>query len=102
MSQTITLVTFGGVLYDSLDCTVQDDDFEIYCEEAAALSLEEPADVEILTYEVGPGESGTDTFFSDKDIRAFYRTGDFERCIGNSGYDCCLVGHWERDSVTAV
>lgn len=42
-------------------------------------------------YEIGEGESNTDTFFTNDEIAAMFETGDFVKVCKEKGYDCELV-----------
>ncbi len=42
-------------------------------------------------YEIGEGESDTDTFFTDDEIADMFESGNFVKACEEKGYDCELV-----------
>ena len=101
MSQTARFTTVNGAFYPEVFTSFPDHDeavslVEDMVEDGAILPSEDYYEVITDWFEIGEGESGTDTFFTNDELVEFWNTGDFEKELKKKGYE---VEHINDDCV---
>ena len=91
MSQTARFTEVNGVLYPEASGGYPDRELAIsVAKEMVEDNLISPSDdyeVNTAWYEIGGGESGMDTYFSDETLVKWKNEGVFEKMVQNGGYD---------------
>lgn len=103
MSQTVRIPKINDFFYGEILTYFPDEDEARKMVKEALTDgwLSENSDYEVVTewYEIGEGESNTDSFFSDEELIEWYNIGgikEIEKKAGEKGYS---VEHIQTDTV---
>lgn len=99
MSQTACFLTIEDVLVEEIFPSIIDKNFDrdtmtIYVQETVEVEPDRDYDCEMVHYEIGEGESGTDHFFDDGDLISWYKEGGLdliEKKVKEQGYEMELI-----------
>ena len=92
MSQTVRFSEVNGAFYPEIFSAFPDYEeairmVEDMLDDGFILPTDDYYEVITKWYEIGEGESGTDTFFSDEQLIDLWNKGDFEKEIEKAGYE---------------
>lgn len=106
MSQTIRITEINGAFFPEIFTSFPDKDEAISLIEFAVkdnwLSPSDSYDVCTEWYEIGEGESGTDTFFSDETLIEWYNKGGIREIIEQAAKRGYAVEYIQNDTVSIV
>ena len=102
MSQTAVFVKVNDILYPCIEFSIPDINDAIHIvedmiEELECLPESSEYDVEAKWFEIGDGECGMDTFFSEDDLLEWYEKGEFEMNVEAAGQ---YAEHIQSESLT--
>lgn len=104
MSQTMRITEINGAFYPEIFTSFPDRDEAISLIEYAVkdgwLSASEDYEVNTEWYEIGTGESNSDTFFTDETLIEWYNKGGVPEIIRHAEKQGYEVEHIQNDSIT--
>lgn len=101
MSQTVRISTINDVFYEEIKTSFPDQEECIYMVKEALeegyVAENDMYEVETHWYEIGDGESGTDTFFTDDELIEWYKKGEISEIEKNAEERGHYVEHCGRE-----
>lgn len=87
MAQTISVLTVSNGEHDVVEVLCYAPSVEEVAGIAEDNEMFGDIDCEFNSYNIGEGESGTDFFFDEEELKEMYVNGNFEKDIESKGYD---------------